>query len=144
MRYARCRGYQLQIKSEKQMSKHERPHVLVVEDNSKIAQMIALALEMNGCRPSLAANGLEALNLIRSDASIAAIVLDLLMPEMDGLTFLHHLRAEPDNAQIPVIIASAIAPPPEIQVEAVLRKPLDLNALWSAVEKVLSRGSSSG
>jgi two-component system, chemotaxis family, sensor histidine kinase and response regulator PixL len=119
------------------MSGENRPHILVVEDNARIAETLALTLEMSGYRASQAGNGHEALERLRADLSIALIILDLLMPEMDGVTFLRHLRAEPTTSRIPVIIASAISPPPEVEAFAALRKPLALDALLSAVEQAL-------
>jgi CheY-like chemotaxis protein len=115
----------------------DRPHILVVEDNARIAETLALTLEINGYRASQAANGLEALERVRADASIALIILDLLMPEMDGVTLLRHLRAEPISSRIPVIIASAVSPPPEVDAFAALRKPIVLDALLKAVEGAL-------
>ena len=74
---------------------------------------------------------------MRSDTSIALIIHDLLMPEMDGVTFLHHLRVELEASRIPVLIASAVSPPPEVDAFVALRKPLALDALLRAVESAL-------
>ena len=81
--------------------------VLVVEDDPMAADIVRRTLEADG-RPSRhARNGLEALRLVH-ELRPALIVLDLMMPEMDGFAFLDALRAEgPDFAAIPVVVLTA-------------------------------------
>ena len=81
--------------------------VLVVEDDPMAADIVRRTLEADG-RPSRhARNGLEALRLVHQSRP-ALIVLDLMMPEMDGFAFLDALRAEgPDFAAIPVVVLTA-------------------------------------
>ncbi len=81
--------------------------IMVVDDDPMAADIILRALKADG-RPSRhARNGREALSLVRSSRP-ALIVLDLMMPEMDGFAFLEALRAEgPECAAIPVVVLSA-------------------------------------
>ncbi len=121
----------------------EKRKVLVVEDNeAQRAVLLAVLgrndrLEVTGAR-----SGTEALELVKAN-EYAVIVLDMMLPEMDGLTFIDRLReARPDDVSsiIAVTGATESAIPTSIiegpygdQVRAVLRKPLDQNQLVDLV-----------
>ena len=68
-----------------------------------------------------------------SDNSISLILLDLWMPVMDGWKFLHRKKCDPDLADTPVVVISAIPPPDLNGVEMVLAKPIDFDQLIEAV-----------
>jgi CheY-like chemotaxis protein len=79
----------------------------VVDDDPMAADIILRALKADGRPSRYACNNREALSLVRA-ARPALIVLDLMMPEMDGFAFLESLRAEgPECAAIPVVVLSA-------------------------------------
>ena len=86
---------------------HHGDDVLVVEDDPMAADIVRRTLEAAG-RPSRhARNGREALRLVH-EARPSLIVLDLMMPEMDGFAFLDALRMEgPEFAAIPVVVLTA-------------------------------------
>jgi len=83
----------------------ERPLILVIDDEPAIQDMLSWALQLHGYQPVCTANGQEALEWIESALRTgrypAAIVLDLLMPVMDGAKFLENLRAR-WNASVPI------------------------------------------
>ena len=83
------------------------PHahsVIIIEDSKDARDSLALLLELDGHHVVSLANGMEALDLIRGGSiRPCAIVLDLLMPQMDGLTFLEELRRSV-HARVPVIV----------------------------------------
>jgi len=82
--------------------------VLVVEDDVDIRATICEALEDNGYKAVPAANGLEALAYLRSDGEKPCLILlDLMMPVMDGQTFRAEQRADAALANIPVVVISA-------------------------------------
>jgi CheY-like chemotaxis protein len=82
--------------------------VLVVDDDPQICDMLKRTLETGGYRVVCAANGWEA--LIACDAhAIDAVLLDILMPGMDGVTFLKILRATARTRLIPVLVTSVLA-----------------------------------
>ncbi|SRR5688572_12175239 len=86
------------------------PHVLVVEDNSDIRIAVTLLLEAMGCTVSKAENGREALEILRDEAfSPDLILLDLLMPGMNGWQFLQERSKHPHLAAIPTVVLSAVA-----------------------------------
>ena len=87
---------------------------------------------------------MEALERLRShEVQPEVIVLDLMMPRMDGQQFIKELARDPSVQAIPVVVLTA-APPEQVErAAAVLRKPCDYAALLNAIRARASRGSSS-
>ncbi len=85
---------------------HEAAHVLVVEDDEPTRELVRRTLEARGLRVTEAEHGQAALDILH-EASPDVVVLDLMMPVMDGFTFLHHLRRDPLFGRIPVVVATA-------------------------------------
>jgi two-component system, chemotaxis family, chemotaxis protein CheY len=111
-------------------------YILVVEDEPAIREAVADTLEYEGYHVEMAADGLQALAKVRATRP-DAIVLDLMMPIMDGWTFLQHLRQEPSCAATPVLVISAFRnleeTAPSLPVQGWLAKPFDLNVLLGTV-----------
>ena len=82
--------------------------VLLVEDNDDVREMMALALELAGHDVVLAANGREALARLRERPRPCVILLDLMMPVMNGWEFRQALRSEPALRDVPVVVVSAV------------------------------------
>jgi len=80
--------------------------VLLVEDDVKTREIMAHTLEKNGWKVSEASNGQEALNMML-DVQPQLILLDLMMPVMDGFGFLAEMRTRPEWQDIPVIVITA-------------------------------------
>ena len=80
--------------------------VLVVEDHEDARHLCRQFLEFGGYRVVTAANGLEALDKVQHGLRPCVILLDVMMPVMDGPTFAEHLRALPDDelSQTPVVL----------------------------------------
>jgi CheY-like chemotaxis protein len=115
------------------------PSVLVVDDDLLVGEMMQRALSETGVDVHLARDGREALDYLRSAATLPAlIVLDWAMPVMGGEEVLRHLRREPRFASIPVVVFSAterhgtLAPP----VAAVLTKPVRLRTVLDVVTRL--------
>jgi CheY-like chemotaxis protein len=83
-------------------------YVLVVDDHPDVRKLVCDVLDVMGIEAREAKDGQEALEKVR-EARPDLIVLDLMMPVMDGFTTLTRLRAETDGDLIPVILLSAIA-----------------------------------
>jgi CheY-like chemotaxis protein len=96
--------------------------VLLVEDNADTRDVLARVLHMRGYETATADDGLDALAYLRSGGHASVIILDLLMPNMDGWTFQRALKADPRWADIPVIIYSALPPDDPGDAIGVLRK----------------------
>lgn len=86
---------------------HRPANILVVEDNPDDRLLIAELLQDTPLRLCLAANGREALEQLPVFPP-DLVILDLLMPEMDGLSFLAHFRADSRHAKIPVVVVTAL------------------------------------
>jgi CheY-like chemotaxis protein len=82
------------------------PLVLVIDDNAAFATLVATVLESLGCQVERAASGAEGLRKVASRPP-ALILLDLHMPEMDGIGVLRRLRGRPPFDKIPVIVLTA-------------------------------------
>jgi CheY-like chemotaxis protein len=113
--------------------------VLVVEDDPSVAQVLAGALELDEYEVRTAAHGREALGVLnawRPDV----IVLDLMMPVMDGWTFREEQRRRVALRGIPVVVVSAShhldARAAGMDAAAVVAKPFDLDALLDTVRRV--------
>jgi CheY-like chemotaxis protein len=116
--------------------------VLVVDDEEAIRATVAEVLEDEGYDVVTAQNGAEALDQVRS-AEPHAVVLDLMMPVLDGWGFLQACRQEPGCASIPVLVMSAYrnlleAGASELRVNRILAKPFELEALLAAVEELVA------
>jgi CheY-like chemotaxis protein len=82
--------------------------IVVVDDEDDIREAVQIVLEAEGYRTSAAANGQEALELLRrSEHPPCLILLDLMMPVMDGWEFLKEIGEEPRLLSVPVAIMSA-------------------------------------
>jgi two-component system chemotaxis response regulator CheY len=115
-------------------------HILVVDDDDAIRGVIAETLELEGYCVECAADGLQALAKVKADVP-DAIVLDLMMPVMDGWTFLEQCRTQHLCTNTPVLVTSA-APKLEetaakLRVTARLTKPFDLDDLVGIVGQLL-------
>lgn len=112
--------------------------VLVVDDDASIRRMIVAALKRDGYAFLEAANGREALDLMRSDRP-DVVVLDLMMPVLSGWDVLKERMKEKDLLRIPVIIVSAnrdpeVATAIDKGICAFLPKPFDISALSALVK----------
>jgi len=117
---------------------------MVVEDDADIADAVATTLEDNGYWVMVAVNGQEALDQLRAGAQRPSLILlDLMMPVMDGWQFRAAQTADPALADIPVILLSAHvdvrAAAGRIAAVAWLKKPMDLRELLTAIERPLAR-----
>jgi signal transduction histidine kinase/DNA-binding response OmpR family regulator len=103
--------------------------VLVVEDDPAARELVQRALEQEGWRVATAENGRVALERVAADLP-ALVLLDLMMPEMDGFEFLHRFRQRPEWRDIPVVVLTAKELTPQ-----------DHRVLREGVERVLHKGA---
>ena len=119
----------------------KRPRVLVVDDDPVIRSTVAELLIDEGYEVEQAGDGAEALQLMRGSMP-NAIVLDLMMPVLDGWAFVERCRALPDSADVPIVVMSATHGLHEtaerlhaMGVRAVVAKPFDVDALIAIVQR---------
>jgi CheY-like chemotaxis protein len=109
--------------------------VLVVEDETELREMMREALEWNGYVVVTANEGREALEAIPGIEHLCLVLLDLLMPGMNGWDFFDEIRARPELAGVPVVVHSSAPSRAPAGATRVLRKPLDLDLLLSVVQE---------
>ncbi|MEP6653873.1 MAG: response regulator [Myxococcales bacterium] len=109
--------------------------VLVVEDEEDLRAMMCDALEMNGFHVATASDGQDALEKIDTIEHLCLVILDLLMPRMNGWEFFAKLRERPDLAAVPVVVHSSAPAAAPAGVNRVLQKPLMFDRLLSVVRE---------
>jgi len=118
-----------------------RPRLLLVDDDADMREALAEALGER-FEVAQAANGEEGLRRLRQDGRPCAVLLDLLMPEMDGGEFLLRMREEPEYSDVPVVILTGIASSQLkrlLGAEAVFVKPFDTGQLRRELERLCRR-----
>lgn len=111
--------------------------VLIIEDDPETRACVAFALSMAGHAVEEAKDGLEGLR-VAGETRPDLILLDLMMPTMDGRQFRAAQQLDPELARIPVIVTSAVATLEYAGMEGVaaaFQKPFDLDLLLEAVDR---------
>lgn len=120
------------------------PGVLVVEDNTDIRETLVEILEGEGFEALGVPNGAVALDTLRSAQRLPALILlDLMMPVMDGMTFREEQLRIPELAEIPVVALSAqrdlVDTARALSVTDFLKKPLQLDELLGIARRYCSQ-----
>jgi CheY-like chemotaxis protein len=107
--------------------------VLIVDDEPSVREVLALLFEQEGWAVRTAANGVEALEVLRGWQP-DLILLDLMMPVMDGWQFRKEQKLDPAIADIPLVVITATGKRPVlVDAAELVMKPLDLNRLFEAI-----------
>lgn len=112
--------------------------MLAVDDDTDFTGLISYNLGQDGCEVLAAADGVQGLNLART-ALPDVILLDLMLPDLDGFSVLQILRSQPSTKNIPVFIVSALGESwaarraIRLRHEGYFQKPVDLRALGQSV-----------
>jgi CheY-like chemotaxis protein len=117
-------------------------HILLVEDDVAIRETVADVLECEGFAVTCAANGEEALRRLGDGSSRPGVILlDLMMPVMDGWAFRSAQRSDPRISGIPVVVLSAGAEGSlaSLAPDAYLPKPFELDRLLDVVGRYCTR-----
>ena len=121
---------------------HTPPRILVVDDNPNNVEILRMRLEAHGYEVVTAADGEEGLAAVR-DQLPDLLLLDIMMPKLDGIEVCRRLRADPSLPFIPIILVTAKSDPKDV-VEALeaggdefLTKPVDHAALVARVKSML-------
>jgi CheY-like chemotaxis protein len=113
--------------------------VLVVEDEQDLREMMREALELNGYAVVTAEDGQDALNKISGIENLCLVILDLLMPVMNGWDFVDKLRQRAELASVPIVVHSSAPGPMPPGVTRVLQKPMLFDRLMSVVREYCRR-----
>jgi len=127
------------LPSDKRIGAHRPELILIVDDDEDVREAVSTALEGAGYRTAEAEDGREALAFMRNaEDKPALLLLDLMMPSMDGWQLRAKLRSDPELAAIPIVIMTAHAgvlrAVSDVRPETpVLPKPLDVERLLQMV-----------
>ncbi len=121
------------------VSSTSRTSILIVDDDADIREALVDVLTDNGYSSHAVPHGAAALAALKGGLRPCLILLDLMMPVMDGVTFRQHQLADPDLKELPVLVISAGT---DVRAHAAslgavesLRKPLDLDKLLEAIAR---------
>ncbi len=113
--------------------------ILVVDDDVRNVFALTSALEQKGALVEIARNGLEAIDKLQHDAGIDLVLMDIMMPEMDGFTAMQEIRKDARFAKLPIIAVTAKAMKDDQDrclrsgANDYLAKPIDLDRLFSLI-----------
>jgi CheY-like chemotaxis protein len=116
--------------------------ILIVDDDDDVRDACVAVLGEEGYTTRTARNGREALDLLHQDLHPAVILLDLMMPEMNGFEFRARQLADPSIADLPVVVLTAGTMSDRIRQlhpDACLTKPFELDDLLGAVASAARR-----
>jgi CheY-like chemotaxis protein len=117
--------------------------ILVIDDDEDIRNIIAMALGTLGYSVEVAADGIVASRLLFEGFRPSLVLVDLMMPGVDGESILASMREHPDTADIPAVIMSGSRATPakaaELHAHGYLFKPFDFDELARTVARVLAR-----
>ncbi|MEX0941812.1 MAG: response regulator [Pseudomonadales bacterium] len=123
-----------------------RAKVVIIEDEPDIVEVISYNLTREGYQVTSAGSGDKGLELVRNQ-SPSLVVLDLMLPGMDGLTVCQQIKSDPITRDIPIIIVSAKGEESDVVIglglgaDDYLAKPFSPRELIARVKAVLRRGS---
>jgi DNA-binding response OmpR family regulator len=123
----------------------ERPSVLVVEDEARIRELVSLHLQLEGLAPTEATDGDTGLSLARS-RRFDLIILDLMLPGLDGVTICRAIRRESANADTPILMLTARREESDKVLgldsgaDDYLTKPFGIRELLARIRALLRRG----
>jgi len=126
------------------MKDSEKKRILIIEDDRHIAQGLKLSLSLQGYETETAGNGTLGIRLWK-EWNPHLIVLDIMLPGLDGLSILRHIRIE--DEKLPVLIISAKGSSEDkikgftYGVDDYLAKPFNLNEFLMRIERLLKRSS---
>jgi CheY-like chemotaxis protein len=114
--------------------------VLIVEDEDTVLAMVAELVEDLGHQPIRATNGREALEKLRTDSQLPALIIsDVMMPRMSGAALVEAIRNDPLLRTLPIILMSAAGRPgDDRRADHFLPKPFDLDVLTALIERYIS------
>ncbi|MDZ4121929.1 MAG: response regulator, partial [Candidatus Cloacimonadaceae bacterium] len=124
------------------------PRILIVEDDIDIATLISMVLKNAGYETDIAYSAEDAKTKMQ-EQNYSLISLDLLLPKQQGISFIQELRAGKANAEIPIVVVSAVADKKQNELHGGfgivdwISKPIDMSRLQRAVQETL-RSKDSG
>jgi CheY-like chemotaxis protein len=115
--------------------------ILIVEDDPDTREMLERFLQLEGFDVRTAANGQLALQALQADSALCVILLDLMMPVMNGWQFRQAQVQDPKLSRIPVVVVTAAGSRediPSIEADGWLSKPVDFDRLLATIAPLCS------
>lgn len=118
--------------------------ILIVDDDATMANLLSTVLEFEGFQPLKALSGAEALRMVQEEGP-DLVLLDIMMPEMDGFEVLGQLRKDPGTEKLPVVMLTARTEDRDIfegwnrGADEYVTKPFDPQRLVEIIREVLER-----
>jgi len=128
------------------VSGESKPRVLVVDDDKGLQTLVATLLQRADMEPLVVGTAADAAAALRQPPLPDVVLLDLMLPDVSGIQFLHQIRAKRDFDSLPVVILSALADPDQIReglqagADRYLTKPYLANNLVATLQEVLRAG----
>lgn len=116
----------------------ERPSILVVDDDEDVRTMLCLVLSAEGYRTVGAADGVEAMDRLRRDRPPLLVLVDLMMPRMNGEELIDEMAHDPALSRIPIAIISGQLSARTAQTSRVIArlvKPVELDQVLTVVQR---------
>ncbi|MEC5174687.1 response regulator [Chryseobacterium nepalense] len=116
--------------------------ILIVDDDPRNIFALKLTLKSRGYQIESCTMAQEAINILKKDNQFSAVLMDMMMPEMDGYEATRIIRSTPAISKVPVIAVTAQAMPEDRQkcIDAganhYISKPIDVDQLINAIEKL--------
>ena len=126
------------------MQELEGRNILMVDDDSRNIYALASYLEYQGVQIRTAGSGVEALEILRESPGTELVLMDMMMPEMDGFEAIRHIRQDPQLAGLPVIAVTASAMKGDREkclaagASEYVSKPVDLKELMNKMAELLA------
>lgn len=121
------------------------PRVLVVDDNPDLRMIEQKILEMVGFDVLQAGGGAEALNVLAREHGVAAVILDVQMPDMNGWECLRAIRADHSTEKLPVVMATVLSGTKDVEFgwalgcDGYVTKPFDPEDILWILQAAISR-----
>lgn len=122
------------------------PRILVVDDDVIIVELLGMVLDRAGYEVLTASDGVKAISILQGaspDRAVDILMVDLMMPVMDGLRFMRWLRTELKSS-LPVLALTGMSKPSEVQAalqagaDAVLNKPIEPRLIVEKLAELLA------
>jgi two-component system phosphate regulon response regulator PhoB len=128
------------------VTEEKKPRILVVDDDKGLQTLVGTLLQRANMDPIIAGTAAEAAEVLKMSPLPAAVVLDLMLPDVSGIEFLRQVRSKKVFDALPVVILSALADPAQIRegldtgADRYLTKPYLANNLISTLIELLRTG----
>ena len=120
------------------------PTVLFIDDDAGISEVLAAGLYLQGFESIKASNGRQALELLKTEKP-DVVVLDVMMPGLDGFQICRTLKETPETSKLPVVFLTARSAPADVQrglalgADDYLSKPIDIYELAERLRRVIKK-----